>query len=784
MQTPSDNDAAVASADTSSAEDVLTLAVSGMRCDNCAATISKRLDALPGVTESRVSYALEDARIRFDPAAVSPRALVEAVEAAGYNARLASRTGPDKADAAAASREAVELADVRRRMWTGVGLSALIMFLGMGPAWLGLADFPGRLVIVAGLAAIVQFHVGRDFYLGAWRAARARTTNMDTLVSLGSSTAFFYSLGALVLGLDPALFPLYFESAAMVITLVMVGKVLEARGRRDASGAVRALLAQQPERARVERDGQILDLPIDEVRVGDLVRVHPGERIPVDGIVESGESHIDQAMLTGESRPIAIRAGDAVHAGTVNHQGAFAFIARAVGDATALADIARLVREAQATRAPIQSSVDRIARIFVPTMILVAITTGLVWWGFGAARFLPDMHPAAAGLLFAASTLLISCPCAMGLATPLALVAGTGVGAQRGLLIKSAQALENTGDLSAVVLDKTGTLTLGRPRVRAATSASPFDERTVLVLAAAVERESEHPLARAILAYSAEATESAAAEGAEEADDSPERATGVQADPGSGVSARVGARDVRLGSRRYLENAGIDLAHLDAAANEAAARGDSSVFVAVDGIAAGHFSIGDSPDPSARPALERLRSLGLTITMLTGDEPASANAIAAELGLSTESVVSNVLPGEKARFVRELQSSGERVAMVGDGLNDAPALASADVGIAIGSGTDVAIEAADIVLVRDDLMAVADSVVLSRRTLRTIHQNLFWAFGYNVAAIPLAAGLFVPWGGEALRLGPGIAALAMALSSLFVVTNSARLRRFDPSRET
>jgi heavy metal translocating P-type ATPase len=368
----------------------------------------------------------------------------------------------------------------------------------------------------------------------------------------------------------------------------------------------------------------------------------------------------------------------------------------------------------------------------------------------------------------------------MGLATPLALVAGTGVGAQRGLLIKSAQALESTGDLSAVVLDKTGTLTLGRPRVRAATCVAPFDERTLLALASAVERESEHPLARAILAYSAETTE--AAEAGKPAGDPPEPATGVQADPGSGVSARVGERNVRLGSRRYLERQGIDLGPLDVAASEAAQRGDSSVFVAVDGIAAGHFSVGDSPDPSARPALQRLRSLGLGITMLTGDEPASAHAIAAELGLSTEAVVSNVLPGEKARYVRELQSSGERVAMVGDGLNDAPALASADVGIAIGSGTDVAIEAADVVLVQDDLTAVADAIVLSRQTLRTIHQNLFWAFGYNVAAIPLAAGLFVPWGGEALRLGPGIAALAMAMSSLFVVTNSARLRRFDPSR--
>ncbi len=774
MQTPSAEGTLQTGPDAAPrATEILTLSVSGMRCDNCAASISSRLDALPGVAEARVSYSLEDARIRFDPDAVSPTALIEAVVAAGYAARPASRSTSDERDAEAARLEENALADGRRRMWTGIVLSALTGLLGMGPARLGLPDFPGRLPLVAVLAAIVQFYVGRDFHRGAWRAARARTTNMDTLVSLGSSTAYLYSLTALVLGLDRALFPVYFESAAMIITLVMVGKVLETRGRREASGAVRALLAQQPERARVERDGETLDVGIEEVRLGDLVRVHPGERVPVDGVVESGETHVDEAMLTGESRPARKRAGDSVHAGTVNHEGAFSIVARAVGDATALADIARLVREAQASHAPIQSSVDRIARIFVPAMIGLAFLTGIAWWSFAAARFLPDVHPAAAGLLFAVSTLLISCPCAMGLATPLALVAGTGVGAERGLLFKSAQALEGTGDLSAVVLDKTGTLTLGRPRVRASTSTAAFKERTVLAYAAAVERESEHPLARAILAYEAEASQHAIEVGA---------TSGAQADPGRGIGARVGERDVLLGSRRYLEARGIELDPLASAAKEAATRGDSSVFIAIDGIAAGHFAVGDSADPSARPAIEKLRSLGLGLTMLTGDEPASANAIAKELGLSTDCVFSNVLPSEKAKFVRELQSRGERVAMVGDGLNDGPALASADVGIAIGSGTDVAIEAAEVVLVKDDLAAVADAVVLSRRTLRTIHQNLFWAFGYNVAAIPLAAGLLVPLFGESMRLSPGIAALAMALSSLFVVTNSARLRSFDPSR--
>jgi Cu+-exporting ATPase len=758
--------------------EVLTLAISGMRCDNCAASVAKHLDKLPGVLEARVSYALEDARVRFDAGRQSSESIIEAIEAAGYTAHRRDGHVSGESQITVAARELEELRSSRRRMFTGIGLSVLIMILGMGPARIGLPDFPGRLPLVAALAAIVQFYVGQDFHLGAWRAARNRTTNMDTLVSLGSSVAFFYSLNVLLLGLDRGLFPIYFESAAMIITLVMVGKVLEARGRREASGAVRALLEQRPDHARIERDGQIVELPLSQVRVGDRVRVLPGERIPVDGTVESGESHVDEAMLTGESRAVAKRPGDSVHAGTVNQNGALVFVARAVGDATVLADIARLVREAQATRAPIQSTVDEIARIFVPTMIVVAIVTGLVWWGFAAAWYLPTTHPVAAGLMFAASTLLISCPCAMGLATPLALVAGTGVGARRGLLIKSADALQATADLSRIVLDKTGTLTLGRPRVLHAASAAPFDAREVLFFTSTVERESEHPLASALLDH------------ANACEVSPGTAHSVEATPGSGVSARVEApsgsagprRNVQIGSRRFLEAQAIDLSSLDAEATRAAERGESSVFVAIDGQAAGHYAVGDSPDPSAGSAIERLRTLGLGITMLTGDDAANAEAIAGELGLPIHEVVANVLPGEKADFVRECTSKGERVAMVGDGLNDAPALASATVGIAIGSGTDVAIEAADIVLVKNDLGAVGEAIVLSRRTLRTIHQNLFWAFGYNIAAIPLAAGVFVPWGGETMRLGPGIAALAMALSSLFVVTNSARLRRFDPSR--
>jgi Cu+-exporting ATPase len=743
----------------------VTLDVRGMRCDNCARSLTDALTSLEGVSEARVSYALEEAQISFDPKRVSVDSIVGAVDDAGYEAIRRSAQ-----DELAESEER----DARRRqgrMRSGIALSLAIMALGMGPKIFGLPDFPGRLWIVCGLTAIVQFYVGSEFHIGAWQAARRVSTNMDTLVSLGSSVAFFYSLTVLALDLDRALFPVYFESAAMIITLVMVGKFLEARGRRDAGGAIRALLAQQPDRARVERDGAPLLIEAREVRVGDTVLVHPGEKIPVDGQVESGESRIDEAMLTGESRPVSKRAGDQVFAGTVNQHGALRFIAEAVGERTALAGIIRLVREAQATRAPIQSSVDRVAAVFVPSMILLAVAVGLIWWSVGAELYFPDLHPVATSLMFAASTLLISCPCAMGLATPLALIAGTGVGAQRGLLIKSASALEATGSVDSVVLDKTGTLTLGQHRIVSMTSAANFDDSELLRLTAAVERQSEHPLARAIVARADEIGSPHAP-----------HADQIEAFPGRGILGFVDGHEVRIGNRRWMEESEIDLTYFEKPAAHASESGHSSIFVSVGRSAAGHFAIGDVPDPSAQHTLERLNALGLRITMLTGDEEASAQAIAKQLDLPETSVVAGVLPGEKATFVETLRDQGECVAMVGDGINDAPALATADVGIAIGSGTDVAIEAADVVLVQHDLSAVADAIVLSRRTLRTIRQNLFWAFGYNLAAVPLAAGLLVPWGGAGMRLDPSIAAMAMALSSLFVVTNSARLRRFDPRK--
>ncbi len=744
-------------------ERALWLAVDGMHCSGCAATVEKALAAHEGVSHARVSYALEEARLTFDPTRTSPERIAEAVRDAGYGAEPRRRRATRDDDEAMGAMAAAA-SERRRRMTLGLGLSAGIMALSMGPAWLGLPELPGRLWIVCAAAAFVLVHVGREYFEGAWRAARQGTTNMDTLVALGSSVAFLYSAGVLLLGLDRSAFPVYFESSAMIVTLVMVGKFLESRARRDAGQALRALMAEEPRRARVVRGDALVEVDVEEVVPGDEIAVQPGEKIPLDGRVLSGSSHVDESMLTGESDPDSKHRGDAVFAGTLNQNGALRIGVTAVGEETTFARLVALVRDAQTSRAPIQSMVDRVAAVFVPTILVLAAGVAAYWMLRGGALFLPELHPVSAGLVFAASTLLISCPCAMGLATPLALIAGTGVGAGRGLLIKSATALERAGALTTVVLDKTGTLTRGRPSV-VALEVARGEKSELLALAAAAERSSEHPLARAIVEHAEDA-------GARLAE-----ATSFEALPGRGVRALVGDTPVHVGNRAWLESLDVELDVDPASLARHEDQGRTIVLVAAAGRLVGWLAIGDSIAPTSRRAVERLQSMGLDVRMLTGDEPRTARAIAVGLGLDEQAVAAGVLPAEKAELVRSLRGRGEVIAMVGDGINDAPALAAADVGIAIGSGTDVAIETADIVLVQPDVLRVADAIELSRRTLRAIRQNLFWAFAYNVAAIPLAAGALVPWLGSGARLGPGVAAGAMALSSLFVVLNSARLRR-------
>jgi P-type Cu+ transporter len=744
----------------------VVLEINGMRCSNCAASIESALGEIAGVTRPRVSYALEEARLEFDPAQTGLDAIIEAVRATGYEARQRRRQRASERAARNLEEERAATAR-RRRMTLGLLLSAVIMLLSMGPHWIGLPDFPGRLWVVCLAAGIVQIFVGGEYYVGAWSAARVRTTNMDTLVALGSSVAFFYSFVVLLLDLDRVAFPVYFESAAMIVTLVMVGKFLEARARRDAGDAVRELLAYQPDTARVIRDGETVLVDVEDVLLGDRVLVQPGEKFPLDGQVSSGTSHVDESMLTGESDPNSKHAGDPVFAGTINLDGAIRFRVTAIGDDTTFAVLVALVREAQATRAPIQTNADRVAAIFVPIILVLSVVVGLYWILRGGALYFPDLDPISTGLVFSAATLLIACPCAMGLATPLALIAGTGVGATRGLLFKTATALETSSELTSIVLDKTGTLTMGRPAVA---HIEPLGRSAseILHLAASAEHDSEHPLAKAILAHASQ-------QGLELSE-----ASEFKALAGEGIRARVDGQTVIVGNRAYLTSSGIS-GLSSAPESESAMRfedeGMTVAFVAIEGRIAGWIAIGDPPVPTSAAAVERLKRIGLSIEMLTGDELRTARAVARRLGIEDSKVHAGVLPADKAAFVRALQERGECVAMVGDGINDAPALAAADVGIAIGSGTDIAVETADIVLIQSDVARVADAIELSRRTLRTIRQNLFWAFAYNVAAIPLAAGAFVPWAGSAYRLGPGVAAGAMALSSLFVVLNSARLRR-------
>ena len=657
---------------------ILALDVDGMRCDNCAAGITRRLEALDGVADARVSFALEDARIRYAPSQVSPEAIVAAIDAAGFAARR--RTTPGPTAEAAGSDEAARVDALARRTAGGVLGAAAVMALSMAPE--GVGDRALREGLAAAAAAIVWAWAGRDFHVGAWRAARLGTTNMDTLVSLGASVAFLFSAAVLALGLDRQRFPLYFESSAMIVALVMVGKTIEARGRRAASGAVRALLARQPARARVERHGRVETIALEALRIGDHVHVRPGERVPVDGHVSTGRTHVDESMLSGESAPIVKTAGDLVHAGTVNAEGAIVVVTRAIGEATLLADIARLVLEAQATRAPVQAVVDRVARVFVPTMLVVASAAGGLWWAWAAERYLPDLAPVAAGLVFAASTLLISCPCAMGLATPLAMVAGTGVGAKRGLLIKSASALEALGEVDLVVLDKTGTLTLGRPSVSAAWLDHQADRAWLLSSIATVEAESEHPIARALVAYARES-------GFDGADGEAATAEEIAAVPGRGIVGHVAGRVVAIGARDWLAERGVPVHPIErltpAAGTEGRTTSDRegegpSVFVACDDSLVAAFAIGDEPAPHAPLAIAALRALGLGVAMLTGDTREGALRTAERVGLEPAEVLAEMRPEGKVEFVRAAQARGERVAMLGDGLNDGPALASADVG--------------------------------------------------------------------------------------------------------
>jgi len=712
------------------------LALEGMTCAACAARIEKVLNRLPGVS-ANVNFASEKARVRYSPEGADLDRIIAAVRKAGYGAHMidAARSAEDQARHEAAYRS--ELA----RFWVSVAL-ALPFLVQMAAMFAGSTHdlLPPWLQLV--LATPVQFWIGKRFYVGAWHALRGGGANMDVLIALGTTMAYAYSALVVVLGLP---LHLYFEASTAIITLVLMGKLLEIRARSRASAAIEELLKLQPKTAHVERAGAIVDVPVADMQVGDLFIVRPGDSVPVDGTVVEGESSVNESMLTGESLPVHKGPGTRVFAATLNAQGLLKARATGVGADTAIAAIVRLVEEAQGSKAPIQRLADRVSSVFVPIVVAIAIVTFLgAWWLTGDAT---------TALVRAVAVLVIACPCALGLATPTAIMVGSGAGARAGVLIRNAAALELAGRIDTLVVDKTGTLTEGRPGVADVVALDGHDETEVLRIAASLEHGSEHPLARAIRQH-------AASKGI-----TPEPVSGFNAIPGKGVRGRVGGFEAAVGTLRLMGELGIVLDHGRLAALQR--EGKTVVIVAREGRATGMIAIADRLRPGSRASVEALQAMGMHVIMLTGDNAATAAAIAGEAGITHYEA--EVMPEAKAERVSALKREGRTVGMVGDGVNDAPALAAADVSFAIGAGSDVAITTADITLMRDDLMSVVDAIRLSRATLTKIRQNLFFAFFYNVLGIPLAAfGM----------LNPVIAGAAMALSSVSVVTNSLLLKRW------
>ncbi len=774
----------------------------GMHCAACANRIERALNRAPGVQSCNVNYATQRASVSYDAAQTNAHALRDVVKNAGYDAIVPAQPASDQpnshheaGDVAAAENAAreIEYAHQKRKFIGAAILTLPVAVLGMGghlfPSLAPALNFAGRDWIELILTSIVLFWAGGEFFGGAFIAAKHRAADMNTLVAIGTFAAYAFSV---VATFAPALFhasdsahgPLvYYETAAIVVTLILMGRWLEARARAQTGGAIRALMELQAKTARVARDGIERDIPIEEVRVGDLITVRPGEKIPVDGIVEDGTSSVDEAMLTGEPAPVFKAAGAEVTGATLNKTGSFRFRATKVGRDTTLQHIVRLVQQAQGSKAPIQHLADAISGYFVPIVICIAIATFVIW--FLAAPVESRLQMA---LLTSVSVLVIACPCALGLATPTAIMVGTGRGASAGILIKGGQTLETAHKLNTIVLDKTGTITRGEPSVTdvvlaglapssnrrnspitrleegSSPAASAGDESEILRLAASAERGSEHPLGEAIV------------RAAQQCDLKLSDATAFNAIAGQGIAAQVDGRALLIGNAQLMR--ANQISPDENAAHTLAAQGKTPVFVAIDGSFAAIIAIADPIKDGSRAGIARLHALGLEVAMLTGDNAATARAIAAQVGIET--VLAEVAPAGKAAEIEELQRTGKIVAMVGDGINDAPALARADVGIAMGTGTDVALEAADITLVKGDLNGVAASIGLSRATVRNIRQNLFFAFVYNLVGIPIAAGVLYPFTGW--LLSPILASLAMALSSVSVLTNALRLRGFRVAR--
>ncbi len=729
-------------------ETTVAFPVTGMTCAACQARVQRALRTQAGVVDATVNLLTGSAAVRFDPGAVTAERLVEAVRATGYDAELPAAQPTTLAPAQNERAEIEQGRSLAIKAAVSVLAGLLMMALSMSAARTG-ANYS-----LLGLTSVILVWAGRDIYRRAYKAARHRSADMNTLVALGTGAAYVYSVVATLVpdafarnGIAP---DVYYEAVVFIIGLVLVGRAIEARAKRRTTDALRKLVTLLPPVARIERGGEWIDIPLGDVRRGEIVVVRPGERIPVDGEIVDGSSEIDESMLTGEPMPVAKSVGERVVGGTVNTTGAFRYRATSVGEDSVLARIVRLMRDAQSSRAPIQRLADKVSAVFVPVVVGIAVATFVAWYFLADAAALPRAIAAAV------SVLIIACPCAMGLAVPTAVMVATGRGAELGLLIKGGEILQRAGDIDTVVLDKTGTVTEGAPSVVRVIATGDLTEEEILAVAASLERHSEHPLAGAIVRHALD-------RGAKPVD-----VAEFKSHTGTGVTGIVGGRRVVVGNASMMSKERVTVP----AMSDATESGATDIYVAIDGAVHGMIVIADSIRATSRDAVSELGALGIEVVLVTGDRRATAQSIAREAGIGN--VVAEVLPADKLAEIRSLQERGRVVAMVGDGINDAPALAQADIGISMPRGTDVAIEASDIALMRSDLRAVPTAISLSRRTMQTMKQNLFWAFIYNVIGIPIAAGVLYPVTGW--MLSPIIASAAMALSSVSVVTNSLRLR--------
>lgn len=748
----------------------LRLKVSGLYCAECVARIEDALKQVPGVFDATMNAATEEVKVDYASAIGDLSLLTQAVETAGpYRATRAAEASESEMDKEAETMDK-EYRSLMRKWWFGAAIGVPTMILSFPSLFPILRDwFPHGsdnlrslwyVMAVASLAVLV--YSGNQFFVGMWQGLKHRSANMHTLIAIGTGTAWIYSTIAL---LFPQLFPsdefteVYYDVTVVVTALVVLGLAMEIKAKGRTSEAIKKLIGLQAKTARVLRDGREVDIPVEEVVVEDLVVVRPGEKIPVDGEVIEGQSAVDESMITGESLPVSKKVGDEVIGATLNKTGAFKFRATKVGKDTALASIVRLVQDAQGSKVPIQRIVDRVSGYFTPAVMILAILGFVVWYNFGPS---PSF---AYALIVAVTTLIIACPCALGMATPMSLTTGIGLGAQNGILIRSGDALQTAERLNTVILDKTGTITHGKPALTDVLVANDGDEREILRLAASVEKSSEHPLALAIV------------EGAQARELPLSNIQDFDAVPGHGVFATVDGHHILIGNLKFMEREGIGIGDFEEKSNALANEGKTPMYIAIDGKFAGIVAVADTVKEDSKTAIAAMKKMGLEVVMITGDNQRTANAIARQVGV--DRVLAEVLPQDKAFNVQKLQLEGKKVAMVGDGINDAPALAQADIGMAIGTGTDVAIEASDITLIKGSLMGVVTAIQISRATMRNVYQNLFGAFIYNTAGIPIALGVLYPFLG--ILLSPMLAALAMSFSSVTVISNANRLKRWKPT---